>query len=224
MEEISIKLEKREVFGKGAAKRLRREGMVPVILYGSGWKGAISLKISAIALDNVLHATRNRNVLMDLGIDGEKKKRKAIIKALDRHPVSRIPLHVDFYEVEKGHKVIVEVPVHITGEAQGVEAGGILQPELRKLKVECMPKDIPESIDVDVTSLGIGESLHLRDLMSSEGQKFMDDLDATIVSVVIPAAEIAAKTAEETSEEIKESFEEKGEEEGEEEGKEKGKE
>ncbi|MEE8185738.1 MAG: 50S ribosomal protein L25, partial [Thermodesulfobacteriota bacterium] len=137
MEEISIKLEKREVFGKGAAKKLRREGMVPVILYGSGSKGAISLKISAMTLNKVLHATRNRNVLMDLGIDGEKKKRMAIIKAIDRHPVSRTPIHVDFYEVEKGHKVVVEVPIHIIGEAHGVEDGGILQPELRKLKVEC---------------------------------------------------------------------------------------
>jgi large subunit ribosomal protein L25 len=208
MEEINIKLEKREVFGKGAAKRLRREGMVPAILYGSGLKGAISLKISTLALDKVLHAIRNKNVLVDLGIDGEKKARRAILKAIDRHPVNGTLIHVDFYEVEKGHKVVVEVPVHIIGKAQGIEAGGMLQTELRKLKVECLPKDIPESIDVDVTSLGIGESLHLKDLMLSEGQKFLDDSNATIVSVVIPAAEVAAKSAEETSEEIKESFEE----------------
>lgn len=213
MEELSLSVEKREGLGKGAAGRLRREGIVPAVLYGAGLKEAISLQIQTGAIEQVLHTVSGRKVLLKLTISGEKKARQTILQSVQRHPVSRAPLHVDFYEVEKGHTVVVEVSITVVGKAEGVALGGILQQDLRTLNVECLPTDIPATVEVDVTSLGIGSSIHVSDLAPSEGQTYLNDPHMTVVSVVAPAAEEEEKSAEEVAEELKESFEEKGEEE-----------
>ena len=213
MEELSLSVEKREGLGKGAAGRLRREGIVPAVLYGAALKEAISLQMKAGELEQVLHTVSGRKVLLKLTISGEKKARQTILQSVQRHPVSRAPLHVDFYEVEKGHTVVVEVSITVVGKAEGVDIGGILQQDLRTLEVECMPTDVPATVEVDVTSLGIGSSIHVSDLTPSEGQNYLNDPHMTIVSVVAPAAEVEEKSAEEVAEELKESFEEKGEEE-----------
>ncbi|MFQ5585720.1 MAG: 50S ribosomal protein L25 [Thermodesulfobacteriota bacterium] len=213
MEELNLSVEKREGRGKGAAKRLRREGIVPAVLYGAGLKEAISLQIRTGEINQLLHAVSGRKVLLNLTIAGEKKARRTILQEVQRDTVMRTPTHIDFYEVEKGHKVVVEVSITVVGKADGVDLGGILQQDLRTLDVECMPTNIPGTVEVDVTSLGIGGSIHVSDLTSSEGQTYLNDPNMTIVSVVAPAAEVEEKTAEEVAEELKESFEEKGEEE-----------
>ena len=213
MEELSLSVEKREGLGKGAAGRLRREGIVPAVLYGAALKEAISLQMQTGALEQVLHTVSGRKVLLKLTVEGEKKARQTILQSVQRHPVSRAPLHVDFYEVEKGHTVVVEIPITVVGKAEGVALGGILQQDLRTLEVECMPTDVPATVEVDVTSLGIGSSIHVSDLTPSKGQTYLNDSHMTVVSVVAPAAEEEEKSAEEVAEELKESFEEKGEEE-----------
>ncbi|MCP3678485.1 MAG: 50S ribosomal protein L25 [Deltaproteobacteria bacterium] len=213
MEELSLSVEKREGLGKGAAGRLRREGVVPAVLYGAGLKEAVSLQMQVGALEQVLHAVSGRKVLLKLAVEGEKKTRQTILQSVQRHPVSRAPLHVDFYEVEKGHTVVVEIPITVVGKAEGVALGGILQQDLRTLEVECMPTDVPATVEVDVTSLGIGNSIHVSDLTPSKGQTYLNDPHMTVVSVTAPVAEEEVKSAEEVAEELKESFEEKGEEE-----------
>ncbi|MFQ5328858.1 MAG: 50S ribosomal protein L25/general stress protein Ctc [Thermodesulfobacteriota bacterium] len=209
MEELSLSVTKREGLGKGAAGRLRREGIVPAVLYGAALKEAISLQMEVGELEQVLHAASGRKVLLKLTVEGEKKARQTILKSVQRHPVSRAPLHVDFYEVEKGHTVVVEIPISVVGKAEGVALGGILQQDLRTLEVECLPTDIPATIEVDVTSLGIGSSIHVSDLKPSEGQTYLNDPRMTVASVAAPAAEEEAKSAEEVAEELKESFGEK---------------
>ena len=113
MEELSLSVEKREGLGKGAAGRLRREGIVPAVLYGAGLKEAISLQMKAGELEQVLHTVSGRKVLLKLTVEGEKKARQTILQSVQRHPVSRAPLHIDFYEVEKGHTVVVEIPITV---------------------------------------------------------------------------------------------------------------
>jgi len=215
MEELSLSVTKREDLGKEAAGRLRRAGIVPAVLYGAALKEAISLQIEVGDLEQVLLAVSGRKALLKLTVEGEKKARQTILKSVQRHPVSRVPLHVDFYEVEKGHTVVVGVPVTVVGKAEGVALGGILQQELRTIEVECLPTDIPASIEVDVTSLDIGGSIHISDMTPSKGQTYLNDSHMLVVSVVAPAAEEEAKSAEEVAEELKESFGENEEEKGE---------
>ena len=211
MEELNLSVEKRADVGKGSARQLRRAGNVPAVLYGSGVKESINLQLPTGDLEQVLQAVSGRKVLLNLTIAGEKNARRTILQDVQRHPLLRTPTHVDFYEVAKGDKVVVEVPVSVVGKAEGVGLGGILQQDLRTIEVECLPTDIPDTIEVDVTPLGIGASIHVSDLTASAGQVYLSDPHMTIVSVVAPAAEVEEKSAEEVEEELKESFEEKGE-------------
>lgn len=211
MEQISLTAQKREATGKGPSGRLRVGGKVPAILYGPGIKGAVSMTLDGKELDKVLHTAAGGNVLVNLSIEGGARK-TAMFKDISRHPLSGSIQHVDLYEVRMDHKIHVDVPIHIVGKAAGLAFGGIIQIEHRKVKVECLPMNIPDAFEVDVTPLGIAQSLHVRDLSLPEGVKSVDDPAMTLVSVVAPTAEVAPKTAEEVQAELAKSFEEKEEE------------
>ncbi len=201
MQELALVAKRREGTGKGAAGRLRRNGMVPAILYGPNVEEAIPLTVSVDELERVRHKMPGLNVLLDLTVEGESAARKVIFKKIERHPVKDIPLHIDFYETESGRKMIIELPIHIVGKAEGVTLGGILDLGVRKLKVECLPKNIPAFIEVDVTSLNIGDSLHIKDIAPLEGVRFIDDPIKTIVAVAAPAGLESKESEEEEKEE-----------------------
>ncbi len=217
MEQINLTAAQRPLTGKGAAGRLRRSGMVPAVLYGSSIDGAFSLALNNKELEKVLHTGAGGNALITLSVEGDAKERMVMFKEVARDPFKGTINHVDFIEVVLGTKLTVDVPIHITGKSVGVSEGGVLQQETRTVNVECLPSKIPNSIDVDVTGLGIGESLHVRDLKLGEGFTVTDDPDMTIVIVGAPTAEVEAKTAEEVEAELSESFGEKEEEAAEEE-------
>lgn len=212
MEQINLSAKKRENTGKGPARRLRSSGFIPAILYGAHVQDAITLALDNKELEKVLHTAAGGNVLVSLNLEGDKKPRMVMFKEIMRHPLTSSIEHVDLFEVLMDHKVTVEVPIHIVGKAQGVALGGIVQQEARKVKVECLPTNIPDSLDADVTPLGIGQSLHVRDIKLTEGVRVLADADMTIVSVVAPTVEVAPKTAEEVQAELAKSFEEKEEE------------
>jgi large subunit ribosomal protein L25 len=212
MEKIDLSAKKRETTGKGPARRLRSSGLVPAILYGAHVKSSITLALDNKELEKVLHTGAGGNVLVNLSLEGDKKPRMVMFKEIMRHPLTRSIEHVDLFEVLMDHKVTVEVPLHVVGKAQGLALGGIVQQEARRVKVECLPTGIPDSLDIDVTPLGIGQSLHVRDIKLTEGIKILADADMTVVSVVAPTSEVAPKTAEEVQAELAKSFEEKEEE------------
>ncbi|MBI5903615.1 MAG: 50S ribosomal protein L25, partial [Deltaproteobacteria bacterium] len=202
----------RQQTGKCPAGRLRRGGMVPAVLYGTGVKGAVSLALNTKELEKVLHTAAGGNVLVNLSLEGDKGT-TVMFKDIYRHPVNGGIQHVDLFAIQMDHRITVEVPVHIVGKAVGLAFGGIVQQETRKIRIDCLPSDIPGSVDLDVTPLGIGQSLHVRDVVLKEGLRAIDDPEMTIVSVVAPTAEVAPKTAEEVQAELAKSFEEKEEEE-----------
>lgn len=208
MEQINLTANTRAERGKNPARRLRSAGMVPAVLYGSGIKGAVSLTLNNKELDKVLHTSAGGNVLITLSVDGQGSG-MAMFKEITRHPLRGSVLHVDLLEVRMDHKITVEVPIHIVGKAEGLAFGGIVQVEHRKVKVECLPNQIPDSFDLDVTPLGVGQSLHVSDLKLGAGIEVLDEPEMTIVSVVAPTAEVAPKTAEEVQAELAKSFEEK---------------
>lgn len=208
MEQINISASQRAEKGKCPAGRLRRAGSVPAVLYGSSIKGAITLTLNGKEVEKALHGAAGGNVIVNLSVAGEGKPRMAMFKDVSRHPLKRNILHIDLLEILMDHKIAVDVPVHIVGKAAGVALGGIMQLESRKVKIECLPTQIPSSLDIDVTALNIGQSLHVKDITLAPGLKVVGDSDATIVSIVAPTAEVAPKTAEEVQAELAKSFEE----------------
>lgn len=208
MEQINLSAQPRAERGKGPAGRLRASGGVPGILYGAGIQGAIALALNAKELDKTLHTHAGGNVLVTLDIAGDKS-RTVMFKQIDRHPLKGTVTHVDLLEVNMDKAVEVEVPVHLTGKAAGLAYGGIVQHETRAITIECLPSQIPDSIDVDITALNVGQSIHVKNIQLAQGLTAVDDPELTIVSIVSPTAEVAPKTAEEVEAELAKSFAEK---------------
>lgn len=208
MEQINLSAQPRAERGKGPAGRLRAAGSVPGILYGPGVEGAIAVALDMKELDKTLHTHAGGNVLVNLEIAGDKS-RTVMFKEVLRHPLKGSVMHVDLLEVNMNETVEIEVPVHLTGKAAGLAFGGIVQHETRTLTIECLPSQIPDSIDVDITPLNVGQSIHVKDIKLAPGLTAIDDADLTVVSIVSPTAEVAPKTAEEVQAELAKSFAEK---------------
>ncbi|MBW2646823.1 MAG: 50S ribosomal protein L25, partial [Deltaproteobacteria bacterium] len=157
METFELKASHRTTTGKGAARSLRRDGRIPAILYGLNTE-AISLAVSIRELQNVFKSSASENVILKLIIDnGEKTTQTAMVKELQTTPLTRDYLHVDFYAVSMEKPIHVKIPVVVTGLAQGVEQGGLVQVIRKELEVLCLPLDIPDAIEIDVTNLDIGD-------------------------------------------------------------------
>jgi len=206
--EVSLQAGIRDITGRATARQLRREGFTPAVLYGPDIEKSMSLSINRKELERVLHLPAGANVIVALDIAGDEK-RTAMFKEVVRHPVSNTIEHVDLIHIIYGTLISVEVPIRITGKAKGQVLGGILQHDVRKMTVECLPKGIPDRLEVDITELGIGDSIHLKDIALPEGVKLTDDEDITVLSIVAPATEEVAVTGEEATEELAKSFEEK---------------
>lgn len=208
MEQVEMKGYAREGSGKGPSGRMRKEGFVPAVLYGPGVKENIKLKFSAKEVEKVLGTHAGTNVLVNLLVEGEKPM-TVLFKNISRHPLSDALFHIDLINILKDRKIAVEVPVVLVGKAVGIERGGILHQEARRLRIECLPHAIPDSVEIDVTHLDIGHSMHVGDIVAKEGVKILDDAKHTVVLVSAPMAEEVVKTAEQIEAELKESFAEK---------------
>jgi large subunit ribosomal protein L25 len=178
--------EVREGKGKGVARKLRAAGRIPAVLYGRG-KESRSLTLDPHALERLLRASdAGMNTLIDLRVAGpEAKGQVVLVKELQRDPVRGVPLHADLYQVDLETSIDVSVPIHLVGQPRGVELhDGILDHSLRELEIACLPRAIPESFEVDVSELEIGDTLHVRDLALPEGVELRSDADLSVASVV----------------------------------------
>ncbi len=196
MEELNMSAESRTDCGKGHSGRMRRAGFIPAVLYGPGVEDNLHVKLNHKEVDKALHTHSGSNVIVNLNVDG-KDSWTVMFKNLQVHPATGVIEHVDLVSVIMDKKVVVEVPVQIIGKAEGVKLGGILQQETRSIKLECLPDRIPDSIDVDVTELDIGQSLHVNDIKLAEGLSFAEDENHTIVLISAPAAEVEEAPVEE---------------------------
>ena len=194
MERVSITAEKREEHGKGVARSLRREGMVPAVVYREGKSQLI--KLSKKELTRLINSVGGEQVMVDLQFaDGEKKL--TLLKDYQKDPIRGELLHTDFFEVSLTEEVRITVHVSTVGEPIGVKRdAGILQHTLREVEIECMPDRIPGKLEVDISPLEIGQSVHVSDLKFEEGIKVLTDMGDVIVSVIAPVVE-AAPAAEE---------------------------
>ncbi len=190
-QQVSLQASTRNSTGKGAARSFRRAGKVPAVIYGHG-REPEALVVDAPALSRMLIGISAASTIVDVTVDG-RAPIKAILREIQRNPIRPADIiHVDLYEIHADEKITVEIPVHLTGTADGVRNfGGVLDHILRTLEVEVFPGDIPASIDLDVTNLGIGDSLYVRDI-TVEKAEILNDGDLPVVTVVAPRSEEVA--------------------------------
>jgi large subunit ribosomal protein L25 len=201
MELAQLKVEMRQGTGKGPARRLRRDNRMPGIIYG---RGEESVKVQVDPAE-IRAAVRSHEgslpVFSIIGLKGAEKLSGSVVlvRELQTDPVSREYLHVDFMKVDLSKQITVEIPLHFTGKPLGLKMGGIVDEPVRKLEVMCSPLDIPEFIEVDITNLNVGDSVHLKEIQLPSGCSVDTSVDFTVVSVIVP------KRIKETEEEVAEA-------------------
>lgn len=202
MEEMKIIGKKRTEKGKEIAKKMRAQGHIPAILYGPG-KENVALLISDKEARKIKDLYQKENVLLKLTIEGEKKEkeRTVLVKNVQRDVVKGSWQHIDFYQVAMDKTIRVHIPLKFIGEANGVKLGGILEPSLWEIEVECLPLNLPENIEINVEDMEIGVTLHVRDLTFPENVNVRISDDLAVVSVAAPHVE-EEKPAEEVVEEV----------------------
>ena len=205
MKTIELTVEKRSTRGKNEARRSRAAGKIPAVVYGAG-KPTVEVAVDRKALSDVFREGAGENAIFLLKLEGTDQSRHAMIKELQRDPLSRKTQHIDFVRVLMDAKIRVKVGIEVVGSAVGVRTeGGILDIVTREVEIECLPGNIPEHIPVDVTELAIGDLIRLADIRPVEGVTIVDDAHKVLVHVTHPTAEkapevVAAEAAAEPTE------------------------
>lgn len=196
IQNVSLEAEVRTDRGKNAARRFRREGRIPGVIYGSGGE-SLAVAVDPRKIEDILRLETGRNTIFSLGVRGAETAGAVMIKELQRDPLAGALLHIDLVRVDLNREVTVNVPVRLHGTPEGVKTdGGLLEFVLREVEVECLPTDIPEHIDVDVTGLRLNQHVTVADLPRTEKFKILDDPEASVVAIMPPKAEAAPVEAE----------------------------
>lgn len=189
MEILDLTATMRTSVGNSPSRALRRKGNIPAVLYGPGSE-SVSLSISSLDLERALKKASVSQIVFNMSVqNAQTGSRTAMIKDLQIHPMSRKFLHVDFYEISKDRKITVDVPVVVKGKSKGIEEGGMLQIIRRDIEVLCLPFDVPKSIQIDITDLEIGDSIHVKDLKIDENVEIPAETNYTILTILSTKSE-----------------------------------
>jgi large subunit ribosomal protein L25 len=187
--QAKLAVERREATGRSAARKLKARGIVPAVVYG-GREKAQPLQLSRRDLTAVLSHATGENILVELEVAGEGNTRMALLQEVQHAPVGGEVLHVDFHAVSMDEKIEADIPIEATGTPNGVKNfGGLLEQSLREMTVECLPRDLPDRITVDVSNLNIGDSIHVRDIKLPDGVMAKVQAELTVFSVLAPTVE-----------------------------------
>lgn len=202
-----LKAEKRKETGKSIARKLRAIGKIPAVVYGAG-EDTIPITVDRRELETILRETHGESVVIHLKVN--RKSKSVLPKEIQRDPVTGRIIHVDFLVLHRGEKVVVEVPLTTVGESIGMKKGGILEVLVRSVEIRAKPDRIPPHIEVDISNLDIGDTLHIRDIKLPRGVEILEDPDEAILTIIAPRVE--EKVVEEIPEEAPPPPEEKPEE------------
>jgi large subunit ribosomal protein L25 len=194
-ERIKLVVQERPELGSAASRRLRRQGLIPGVIYGHG-KEPRAFAVEERELRRALTGTHGLHAILDVKLEGESASRASILKEYQRDRVRDTVTHVDLLEVSLDETIQSQVNVILTGDSVGVREGGILSQASHQVSVEAKPLEIPEHVDIDVSELGLGDSLRVADLPATEGVTYLDDPDTVIVSVVSPTQEVEEEAEE----------------------------
>ena len=200
--------------GKGVARRLRAAGQVPAVLYGKDQE-TVSLTLDAREALHLFHSISVENTIVNVRIDDDKEELETLVREIQMHPYRPDIVHVDFYCIERGVALEVDIPANYVGTPHGVRDGGILEIILHEFRVKCLPMDIPETIEVDISALDIGDSVHASEISIDETVELLTDPGQTICLVSAPREEEEEEEEEEELEEGEEGIEGEEAEEGE---------
>ena len=197
MEQLELNATVRKTTGNSPARELRRGGQIPAVLYGPQTESVL-LTVNIKELEQIFKKGNIGSIILNLVIqNGQKITKPAMIKEFQSHPVSGDFLHVDFYEIDMQRKINVMIPVVTKGICKGVELGGLLQIIRREIEVLCMPGDIPEAIEIDITDLDMGDSLHVDEIPLGDNVEIATDVNFTVLTVVSPKVEEVEEEEEE---------------------------
>jgi large subunit ribosomal protein L25 len=189
MEIVALNVRKRTGLGKGESGRIRSRGGIPGIFYGPRQESAIPIEVESREFAKKVDVLEGSHLIQLDSDAAELKQKMVLLREVQRHPVTHRVLHTDFYEVDLTKKLEVTVPLHFVGKAAGTVDGGILQPIVREVTVLCLPTEIPQFIDIDVTPLGIHDSIHIEDVTLPAGIEVVYDDNFTVVTVAPPSVE-----------------------------------
>ena len=197
MEQLELNATIRKTTGNSPARELRRGGHIPAVLYGPQTEPVL-LSVNIKELEQVFKKGNIGSIILNLIIqNGKKVTKPAMIKEFQSHPVSGDFLHIDFYEIDMQRKINVMIPVVTKGISKGVELGGLLQIIRREIEVMCMPGDIPEAIEIDITDLDIGDSVHVEEIPLGDNVEISTDVNFTVLTIVSPKVEEVEEEEEE---------------------------
>ena len=189
MEDIRLIAKKRDLEGSSNARRLRKTGALPGVIYGSG-KEPVSIEVKLHDFEQILHHHTSESLLIAIDLEGEGDM-QVLVKAVQHHPVTSDLLHVDLLRVEANKPIHVDIALELVGESKGVKAGGIMDHVLHSIGVECLPADLVEVFEIDVSHLEVGQSLHVSDLNLSDKYTVLVDGEAIVAAVQPPRTEEA---------------------------------
>ena len=202
MERIELQTTVRKSTGNSPARSLRRSGQIPAVLYGPKME-TVLLSVNIKDLEQVFKQGNAFQVILNLVIqNGKKITKAAMVKELQTHPVSGNFIHIDFYEIDMKRQINVMVPIITNGLSVGVEKGGLLNIVRREVELLCLPGDIPEAIEIDITDLDIGDSIHIEDIPLGENVEVSADFNFTVVTVLSPTVEEEEEVVEEEEGEL----------------------
>jgi large subunit ribosomal protein L25 len=200
MKSVPLTAYPRTLSRRGGAKKLRESGRIPAVIYG-GKTTPQNLEVDRKSLEDLIHHSASENLLVDLTVDKDAKaKRLALVKEVQHYALTGKVVHIDFHEISESEKVTVMVPVEPVGEAVGVKTGGgVLEHVLHKIKVRCLPKDLPEAIHVDVSALEIGKAIHIGDIKPPAGVELLGEKHISVLAVAAPVTEAEEAAAAEAA-------------------------
>ncbi|MEM9533903.1 MAG: 50S ribosomal protein L25/general stress protein Ctc [Pseudomonadota bacterium] len=196
-EQIQIPAQLRELRGKGASRRLRREGLVPGIVYG-GDRDPVMLQVPHQFLSHAIEDDAFYTTILEVAVD-DGRRQKVILRDLQRHPFKPLVLHVDFLRISDTEKLTIQVPIHFLNEEAspaGKQSGVVISKQITEVEVSCLPKDLPEALDIDMISLDVGDAVHLSDIALPEGVDIVALANDGEDAIVATAAHVAVESAE----------------------------
>jgi len=188
MEQMRVNAQFRQKVAKGDNRRLRRSGTIPAVIYG-GQDAPASVAVNDHEVELILRGARHSNIIFNLALDS--KEEQAIIREMQRHPVTDRLVHIDFQRINLTDEIEVSVQIHAVGsDPKGVKTGGILEHVTRAVQIRCKPLNIPKRLDADLSSLDLNQSFHVSDLVLPEGVVVLDDSDTPLYTILPPKAEV----------------------------------
>jgi len=189
----SLKAALRNRTGSGRLNQMRREGWVPSVIYGKGTEN-LNLKVDAKTFSDVLAHSSSENIIVNLEIEGQGT-RLAFLQSIQHDPISAKVLHADFRSIDENTHITAHIPTHLNGESLGVKAGGLIEQYVHAIEITCLPNDLPETLEVDISHLQVGDSLHIGDITYPTGVKATHAADVVVAHIGKPGAAVSEEAA-----------------------------